>query len=69
MSETLKRQKLKICGGEKNKLIDGKEEIKKFLEGSSKILTVFFWQMISWKKKSKVEVNTKLINSIINSIN
>lgn len=46
ISEAVKRQKLKFCGDESNKLVDGKENIK-FLEGLSKILTVFFWQMIS----------------------
>lgn len=64
ISETVKRQKLKFCGDENNKLVDGKENIK-FLEGLSKILTVFFWQMIScggWKKSK--DVNTKLINLI-----
>lgn len=50
ISETLKRWKLKCCGDENNKLADGKEKIK-FLEELSKILTVFFWQMISWGGK------------------
>lgn len=56
ISETLKRQKLKFCEDENNKLVDGKEKIK-FLEGLSKILTVFFWQMISWGgKKVKMSI-------------
>ena len=47
-------------------ITDKKEKIKTVMEGLSKILTVFFWQMISWKKrkeKNKAKVNTKLINS------
>lgn len=47
-------------------ITDKKEKVKTVMEALSKILTVFFWQMISWRKrkeKNKAKVNKKLINS------